>query len=106
MVRERRRRYLTTKDFNRLPKEKVPRRHDQSGNVVGIVTATMSTVVQATKTGTIPENINFAIKTSVARIFMDANGVTYRLAPSDKQLSNAEIGDRARKFTGFVSCTS
>jgi S1-C subfamily serine protease len=79
---------------------------DQSGNVVGVVTATMSTVVQAQKTGTIPENINFAIKNSVARSFMDANGVTYQLAPSDKPLSNAEIGDRARKFTSFVTCTS
>jgi uncharacterized protein len=79
---------------------------DQSGNVVGIVTATMSTVAQAAKTGAIPENINFAIKNSVARIFMDANGVTYRTAPSEKQLSNAEIGDRARKFTSFVTCTS
>jgi S1-C subfamily serine protease len=79
---------------------------DQSGNIVGIVTSSMSTVVQAAKTGAIPENINFAIKTSVARVFMDANGVSYRLTPSDKQLSNAEIGDRARKFTNFVTCTS
>jgi S1-C subfamily serine protease len=79
---------------------------DQSGNVVGIVTSSMDTVAQAVKTGAIPENINFAIKTSVARTFMDGKGVTYRLTPSDKQLSNAEIGDRARKFTHFVTCTS
>jgi S1-C subfamily serine protease len=79
---------------------------DQSGNIVGIVTSSMSTVAQAARTGAIPENINFAIKTSVARVFMDANGVSYRLNPSNKQLSNAEIGERARKFTHFVICTS
>jgi S1-C subfamily serine protease len=79
---------------------------DQSGNVVGIVTSSMSTVAQAARTGAIPENINFAIKASVARVFMDANGVTYRLTQSDKQLPNAEIGDRARKFSNFVTCTS
>jgi S1-C subfamily serine protease len=79
---------------------------DQSGNVVGIVSSTLSTVAQAASNGVIPENINFAIKASVARAFMDANGVTYRFAPSDRELSNAEIGDRARKFTSFVTCTS
>lgn len=79
---------------------------DQSGNVVGIVSASLNAVALAAQTGNIPENVNFAIKTTVARTFMDAHGVTYQLAPSDKLLSTAEIGERARKFTDFVICTS
>lgn len=77
---------------------------DQSGNVVAVVSSSLSTVAMATATGAIPENINFAIKASVARAFMEANGVTYQLARSDKPLSTAEIGDAARKYTGSVTC--
>ena len=55
--------------------------------------------------GIVPENVNFAIKASVARAFMDANGVPYRVAASERQMSTAEIGDQARKFTSFVTCT-
>ncbi len=78
---------------------------DQSGNVVAIVSSTASTVALAAATGAIPENINFAIKASVALAFMDANGVSYKAAPSARQLSTAEIGDQARRFTSFVTCT-
>jgi S1-C subfamily serine protease len=78
---------------------------DQSGNVVGIASSVMNGVAVAASIGVIPENVNFAIKASVARAFMDANGVDYRVAPSERQLPTAEIGDQARKFTNFVTCT-
>lgn len=74
---------------------------DQSGNVVGIVSSGFDRPVR----GSMPQNVNFAIKTTVARAFMDANGIVYRLAPSDAPLATAEIGERARKFTSFVTCT-
>jgi len=79
---------------------------DQSGNVVGIVSASLNAVALAARTGSISENVNFAIKTTVIRTFMDAHGVTYQLAPSEKQMSTAEIGEWARKFTDFVTCRS
>jgi S1-C subfamily serine protease len=72
---------------------------DQSGHVVGVVSASLAGTDQ-------PQNVNFAIKGSVVRTFMDAKGFTYQLGSSDKQLSTAEIGERARKFTHFVTCTS
>ncbi len=75
---------------------------DQSGHVVAVVSARL----EGTTPSSIPQNVNFAIKTSVARTFMDSHGVKYQLAPSEKPLSTAEIGDQARRFTGFVTCTS
>jgi S1-C subfamily serine protease len=75
---------------------------DESGHVVAVVSAHLARMPN----GGVPQNVNFAIKASVVRTFMDAKGIGYRQAPSDKQLSNAEIGDRARKFTNFVMCTS
>ena len=75
---------------------------DQSGNVVGIVSSGFDKPLD----GSMPQNVNFAIKTTVMRAFMDANGIAYRVTQSDKPLSTAEIGERARKFTDFVTCTS
>jgi S1-C subfamily serine protease len=78
---------------------------DQSGHVIAIVSAGLNAVNLAATRGIVPENVNFAIKASVARAFMDANGVPYRVAASERQMSTAEIGDQARKFTSFVTCT-
>ena len=75
---------------------------DQSGNVVGIVSSGFDKPLD----GSMPQNVNFAIRTTVMRAFMDANGIAYRVTQSDKPLSTAEIGERARKFTDFVTCTS
>jgi S1-C subfamily serine protease len=79
---------------------------DQSGHVVAIVSSSLNAVKLAATQGIIPENVNFAIKTSVVRAFMDANGVAYRVAASERPLPTAEIGDQARRFTHFVMCTS
>ncbi|HEX3498227.1 MAG TPA: trypsin-like peptidase domain-containing protein [Stellaceae bacterium] len=77
---------------------------DQGGDVIAIVSSGMNRVGLAVKEGIIPENINFAIKGSVARAFMDAAGVTYRVAPSTRPMSTVEIGEQARRFTHFVTC--
>jgi S1-C subfamily serine protease len=78
---------------------------DQSGHVVAIVSSRLNGSAAAVSTGNIPQNVNFAIKASVARAFMDAVGIAYRVAPSEREMSTAEIGDQARKFTSFVTCT-
>jgi S1-C subfamily serine protease len=78
---------------------------DQSGHVVAIVSSGLNAVKLAVTKGVIPENVNFAIKAAVMRGFMDVNGVSYHVAASERQMSTAEIGDLARKFTNFVICT-
>jgi S1-C subfamily serine protease len=73
---------------------------DQSGNVVGIISSGIDKPVN----GSMTQNINFAIKTAVVRTFLDSNGVAYKVVSSEKQLPIPEIGERARKFTSFVTC--
>jgi S1-C subfamily serine protease len=73
---------------------------DQSGNVVGVISSGIDKPVN----GSMTQNINFAIKTAVVRTFLDSNGVAYKLVSSEKQLPTPEIGERARKFTSFVTC--
>jgi hypothetical protein len=77
---------------------------DASGHLVGIVTAKLNALRMARYTGDIAENVNFALKAEVARTFLDSKGIKYQMAPSDKQLSPADVGDIGRQFTVHIQC--
>jgi S1-C subfamily serine protease len=77
---------------------------DGSGHLVGIVTAKLDAALVARFTGDIPQNVNFALKAEVARTFLDSKDIAYHFAPSDKQLSPADVGDVARPFTLRIEC--
>jgi S1-C subfamily serine protease len=53
---------------------------DMSGNVVGVVFSKLDALRVARATEDIPQNINFAIKSSVAANFLDAGGLPMRAA--------------------------
>jgi S1-C subfamily serine protease len=74
---------------------------DQSGNVVGITSAAL--VERAG--GVAPQNVNFAIKASVARSFLEAHAIAYQQAPSTKALSTSDIAEKAEKFAVYIVCT-
>jgi S1-C subfamily serine protease len=76
---------------------------DSSGHLMGIVTAKLDYRI-ARYTGDIPQNVNFALKAEVARIFLDSKGIAYQKAHSDQQLSPADVGDFARPFTVHIKC--
>jgi Tfp pilus assembly protein PilF len=77
---------------------------DASGHLAGIVSAKLNAVRVARFTGDIPQNVNFALKSEVARTFLDSKGIAYQTARSDRQLSPADIGDIARPFTVRIEC--
>ncbi|HZS84511.1 MAG TPA: serine protease [Stellaceae bacterium] len=77
---------------------------DQSGNLVGIVESKLNALAVAAHTGDIPQNVNFAIKASVARNFLDSNSIAYRRAASQKVLTTADIAELAKEFTVQVGC--
>lgn len=78
---------------------------DRSGNIVGVVVSVLSAQVVAERTGgALPQNMNFAVRASMARSFLDTNNVDYDVENSDDHLSVADIGETARRFTGFIEC--
>ena len=77
---------------------------DLSGNVVGVVVAKLSALKIALVTGDIPQNVNFAISAGIARNFLDAHGIPYETALSEKTLAPADVAAQARKFTVLVEC--
>ncbi len=84
---------------------------DRYGNVVGVVVAKLDTLKIASATGDIPQNVNFAIKASVATSFLDAQRVAYthdpyaEVASATGPLSTPDIAARAQSLTAQVICT-
>jgi hypothetical protein len=77
---------------------------DSAGNIVGIVVSKLDALKVAAAIGDIPQNVNFGIHASVARTFLDANGVDYQTAPAERTLDPATIAAQAKAYTVLVEC--
>ena len=76
---------------------------DEKGNVVGVTVAQLSKRKMLQDAGIIPENTNFAIKSSVAKTFAEANGVTSKNT-SNKDISRTDLTDLIINATHFIGC--
>ncbi len=78
---------------------------DTSGQLVGVVVAKLDAGTMIRATGTLPENINFAIKTGALRDFLDNSVVPYQTAEPKSELKTTDIAANARAYTMLISCT-
>jgi S1-C subfamily serine protease len=77
---------------------------DRSGAVVGVVVSKLDVVRVAKATGDVAQNVNFAIKPEVLRLFLDSNRVSYKTTAPGKRLEGEEVATRARRFTVQIVC--
>lgn len=77
---------------------------DESANVVGVVVGKLDARTVAGLIGDIPQNVNFAVNSSIVRLFLDSEDVDYQLAPSENKLPAADVAEEARRFTVLVEC--
>jgi hypothetical protein len=78
---------------------------NKKGEVVGVVAMKLSDSKMANATGSVGQNVNFAVSGQTLRSFLDAHKVDYstgRLISFSK--STADIADEARKWTTVVEC--
>jgi S1-C subfamily serine protease len=78
---------------------------DGSGQVIGIVvsTAAMGVTLQ---TGTLPQNLNFAIRGEVAQIFLQARGIKLLTAGEQHHpLPTEAVAAAGEKSTVFIRCS-
>ena len=78
---------------------------DRSGNIVGVVTSKLDAIEMAKYTGDVPQNINFAIKSSLVQSLLQTSGVAASVAPTKKEISSVAIFDTANIFTVLIVCT-
>ena len=70
----------------------------------GVVVNKLDALKMARATGDIPQNVNFAIKGSIAHDFMAKHGVTAVIAPSTTDLPAADVAERAQFYTALIEC--
>jgi S1-C subfamily serine protease len=78
---------------------------DSAGRVVGITDKVLNGLALAMLMGgTVPQNVNFAIKSDVARDYLANFGVRLDEAAGTPGEDAATVGETARRFTVKVSC--
>jgi S1-C subfamily serine protease len=77
---------------------------DKFGNVVGVVVSKLNAGRINEQYGDIPQNINFAVKASVAMTFMNINGVESTVASKSTPIDQTEIAKTAQSFTINIRC--
>lgn len=77
---------------------------DESGLVVGVVQSKLDALRAQKVTGDLPQNINFAIKASVAQNFLEAHGVRYVEKPQVASRKASAIANEAVRFTVLIAC--
>jgi hypothetical protein len=73
---------------------------DRSGRIVGVIVATLDPDGGEFA----PQNVNFAIRDSAVRTFLDIQAIRYETGDTESEMSIADIGERARRFTGIIEC--
>lgn len=77
---------------------------NQFGDVVGVVVSKLNAQFVANEIGDIPQNVNFAIRSEIARLFLLQNGVSSDAGTTKTSLAPEELAKRARDFTVLITC--
>jgi S1-C subfamily serine protease len=77
---------------------------DASGNVIGVVVGKLNALKLAQATGSLPENVNFAVNAEQARALLDKNSVKYEMKAAGDPVPTPTVAERALKFTVMIEC--
>ncbi|MGX7707501.1 trypsin-like peptidase domain-containing protein [Methylobacterium sp. Gmos1] len=78
---------------------------DGYGNAVGVVAAKLNVLKVALASGDFPQNINFAIKSTMLATFLESNQVAVHPgSTTGTRLDPADLADTAKAVSGFVAC--
>jgi S1-C subfamily serine protease len=77
---------------------------DVFGNIIGVVVARLDAIELLRQTGELPENVNFAIKSSVAQTFLEANDVRVSTHTSSSRRDQTEIAAMGTRIAALIRC--
>ena len=77
---------------------------NNEANIVGVAVSKLDAVKVLEDTGSIPENINFGIKSNIVSKFLTSNSVNNLPKPNNTSISNKELSSIISNATYFVSC--
>lgn len=74
------------------------------GEVVGVIVSKLDAMLVEEATGDTPQNVNFAIRGEIARMFLAQNGIEPLLSMDDEKLEPEALAEKAANFTVFIEC--
>lgn len=79
---------------------------NKKGEVVGVVSMKLSDTKMVKATGSVGQNVNFAVNGQTLKTFLDTHKVDYRNGGGlfSREKSTADLADEARKWTLVVEC--
>lgn len=78
---------------------------DSSGRVVGVVVSKLDAKLVADATGDIPQNVNFAVRGEIAKLFMFQNGIEPIIGDdATSAIDPVTMGDELKSVTRLVEC--
>jgi len=78
--------------------------YDENANIVGMVVAQPNKQKFAKTVGSLPELVNFGIKASTVRQFLNASGLPTKWSKRSKSMSTRELAKIAKSQTVMVVC--
>ena len=69
---------------------------DQNGSVIGVVVAKLSEAAMVEATGTLPQNVNFALHGAVVKAFLETNNIAFQFDENPKGKSTPDIADAVK----------
>jgi serine protease Do len=78
--------------------------YDNRGNIVGVVVSQLNKLKVAKAIGALPENVNFGIKASTVRQFLNASGLPTKWSNRSKAMSTKDLATMAKNQTVMVVC--
>jgi hypothetical protein len=78
---------------------------DRFGNVVGVVVGKLNALKAMQVTGDIPQNVNFAVHSSIVTSILDSYSISYKLKASSEERPIAEIVARSLSAVVAIECS-
>jgi S1-C subfamily serine protease len=78
--------------------------YDENGNIIGVVVAQLNKLKVARNYGSSLENVNFGIKASTIKQFLNSSGLPSSWSKRSKRMSTKEIAKIAENQTVMVVC--
>ena len=78
--------------------------YDENGNIVGVVVAQLNKMKFAEQLGSLPENVNFGIKASTVKQFLNTSGLPTNWSERSQLMSTRDLAKIAESQTVMVVC--
>jgi hypothetical protein len=78
--------------------------YDEKGSIIGVVVSQLNKLKVAKAIGSLPENVNFGIKASTVKQFLNLSGLPSSWSKRSKVMSTRDLAKIAKRQTVMVMC--